>query len=48
MHDLIVSLVMLAVLAVAPWTANALAVRTVARFGNAEDASGRAELQHVD
>ncbi|MGH2758538.1 MAG: hypothetical protein ACRDKJ_03135 [Actinomycetota bacterium] len=49
MQDLTVSLLMLVALAVAPWMANAIAMRTVDRFAsNEHDEPRDAGLQRVD
>jgi hypothetical protein len=49
MHDLTVSLMMLIVLALAPWVANAIATRTVDRLSSDEGARARnEELPHLD
>ena len=48
MHDVAVSLMMLIVLALAPWVANAVAMQTVDRL-SADDARVEGqELQHLD
>ena len=48
MHDLIVSILMLLVLALAPWVASATATRAVARFGIDQDPTHADGLQPVD